>query len=659
MRWIKQMEISRRTRFTLLIGIGITLLFSFLMWIKFQPAELLEDRLYDYRFKIRGSLKPSDSIVIAAVDEKSIGRFGRWPWSRDKIAQLVKRLSEAGAEIILLDFILSEEERHDRLLALALRDAGNVLLPVAFEFEQKSIRKERQALLEFAFRSIHDQDNFKQYAPISMTQPLPPVLPLIQEVMGLGHINMFPDGDGTLRWEVMVLEYEGYFYPSIDLLAASFYLGIPREKMILNATEGVRLGEKRYIPTDYFGRSLIYYYGPNHTFPHFSISDIVDGTIKPETFRGKIVLVGATAVGIYDLRVTPFSAAMPGIEKHANVISSILDNRIMRKVSIQTDITFLFLSGLLFTLSAIWVKAVGLSLITLIFLMLVSVIGYLLFAYQNLWVNIAYPLNNILFIFIVSTGYHYAFEERYARKIRAMFSNYATERVVDALIKNPKMTKLGGERREITVLFSDIRGFTTFSEKHTPEEVVTMLNEYLGEMTEIIFHWTGTLDKFVGDEIVAFWGAPMAQENHAELAVKCALHMAKRLKELQQKWRSEGKTPLDSGIGINTGEVLVGNIGAEGKKMDYTVIGDHVNLGARVEGLTRRYDARILITEFTLSKIREALKNESIYRLKIEGLEKVIVKGKEKPVAVYKLEEGPESVLFECKEDVTPALTEK
>jgi adenylate cyclase len=428
--------------------------------------------------------------------------------------------------------------------------------------------------------------------------------------------------------------------------------------MILKATSGIQLGEKRSIPTDRFGRSLIHYYGPNHTFPYLSIADILDGTIKPDSFQGKIVLVGATAVGIYDLRVTPFSAAMPGIEKHANVISSLLDHRVMEKAAFHFDFILLLLSGLLFTLSAVWVKALGTSVITGLGLALVSMAGYLLFAFQNLWVNMAYPLNNLLLIFISMTAYNYAIEERYARKIRSMFSNYATERVVNALIQNPGLTKLGGERREITVLFSDIRGFTTFSEKHTPEEVVAMLNEYLGEMTDIIFRWNGTLDKFVGDEIVAFWGAPISQENHAELAVKCSLHMVKRLKELQLKWESEGKTPFDSGIGINTGEVVVGNIGAEGKKMDYTVIGDHVNLGARVEGLTRKYDARILITEFTLARIRDALRKESIYKLKIEGLEKVIVKGKEKPVEVYKLEEEEESILLERKGDAIPTLSE-
>jgi len=181
------------------------------------------------------------------------------------------------------------------------------------------------------------------------------------------------------------------------------------------------------------------------------------------------------------------------------------------------------------------------------------------------------------------------------------------------------------------------------------------LNEYLGEMTDIIFRWEGTLDKFIGDAILAFWGAPMKQENHAELAVKCALNMIKRLEELQRKWQAEGKPVLDCGIGINTGEVLVGNIGAEGKKMDYTVIGDHVNLGSRVEGLTRKYGAHILITEFTFEKIKDLVAEGRLYRAAIEGLEKVAVKGKERPVEVYEiksLERGEESKITECKEEV-------
>ncbi len=224
------------------------------------------------------------------------------------------------------------------------------------------------------------------------------------------------------------------------------------------------------------------------------------------------------------------------------------------------------------------------------------------------------------------------------------------------------MAKLGGERREITVLFSDVRGFTSFSEKHSPEEVVSMLNEYLGEMTDIVFKWEGTLDKFIGDAILAFWGAPMKQENHAELAVKCALHMVRRLEELQQKWQSEGKPVLDCGIGINTGVVLVGNIGAEGKKMDYTVIGDHVNLGSRVEGLTRKYNVHILMTEFTMNKIKDLISSGKLWRTEVTGIEKVIVKGKEMPVSIYEVKStrpGSESKITEVAEEKVVTMKEK
>jgi adenylate cyclase len=260
------------------------------------------------------------------------------------------------------------------------------------------------------------------------------------------------------------------------------------------------------------------------------------------------------------------------------------------------------------------------------------------------------------------TAYRYATEERYAKRIRSMFSSYVTEKIVNELIKNPNLAKLGGERREITVLFSDVRGFTTFSEKHSPEEVVKILNEYLGEMSHIIFKWDGTLDKFVGDEIVAFWGAPVPQDDHAELAIKCTLDMVRRLQELQQKWESEGRVPLYAGFGINTGEVIVGNIGAEGKKMDYTVIGDNVNLGARVEGLTRKYNTDFIITGSTLDKIRGLIAEGKLWRLKVRGLDMVVVKGKAEPVAIYEitsLGKGEQSVIIECEGKEAVKFAEK
>ena len=210
-----------------------------------------------------------------------------------------------------------------------------------------------------------------------------------------------------------------------------------------------------------------------------------------------------------------------------------------------------------------------------------------------------------------------------------MFSSYVSKRIVDELIKDPSKATLGGDRKEITVLFSDIRGFTSFSEKHQPEEVVKLLNEYLGAMTEIVFDYEGTLDKFVGDAIMALWGAPVGQPDHADRAVRCALAMIERLKQLQAKWAAEGKYVIDIGIGINTGDMVVGNMGAEGKKMDYTVIGDNVNLGARLEGLTRQYNNHIIISEFTYEKVKDIVQ--------VNELGSVTVKGKQKPVRIYDL----------------------
>src|SRR3989449_3366492 len=235
-------------------------------------------------------------------------------------------------------------------------------------------------------------------------------------------------------------------------------------------------------------------------------------------------------------------------------------------------------------------------------------------------------------------------EEKQTKEIRAMFSSYVSPRIVSELIKDPEKARLGGHRRELTMLFSDVVGFTTFSEQHTAEEVVTQLNEYLGVMTEVVFQWNGTLDKFVGDAVVVFWGAPLDQPDHAELAVKCALHMRKRLEELQAKWRAEGKVPLDNGIGINTGEAPVGNMGAEGKKMDYTMIGDHVNLAARVQELTREFGCSLVISEETAARLRDLLgKKESddnrghLGHVSLRKLPPVKVKGKVQPVVVYAL----------------------
>jgi adenylate cyclase len=625
------------------------------MYLHFPLLEMLEEKLYDLRFKIRGKVAPPPYVVIIAIDDKSLEKLGRWPWSRDKIARLTDILVRGEAKVIAFDILFAEAEENDAVFAKAIAKASNVLLPLVFRFDKEAPLVQEDFLYPSSLSIVKNVSALNTFSPYKAIGLSTCRRELSAAAIALGHINMIPDDDGTLRWETMVIEYDLDIYPSIDLQTARIYQGLGNEKMILNATESINLGGKIFT-TDLWGRSPIYFYGPEQTFPYISVSDLMEGKISSNTLKGKIALVGVTALGIYDLRVTPFSANMPGVEKHANVITSLLEGRSIIKLPFITNLIVLLCTGLVLSIILTRLKAVSGAIVAFCLLSAFSFAGYYLLVNKGLWMELSYPLINIVFVYSFVTVYRYAEEEMRAKHIRAMFSSYVTEKIVNELTKNPDMAKLGGDRREVTVLFSDIKGFTTFSEKHAPEEVVSILNEYLTAMTEIIFRWEGTLDKFVGDEIVAFWGAPLPQENHAELATRCALNMVEKLKELSEKWLNEGKVPLEAGFGLNTGEVIVGNIGAEGKKMDYTVIGDHVNLGARVEALTRKYSTNILITEFTLNKIKGLVKPKNgqiIGHVSVKGLERVMVKGKEKPVRIYEvksLEPDMESRIIELEE---------
>lgn len=651
----------KRIYISLILGTLITLTIALLMYLNILPFEMLEEKLYDLRLRIRGKITPPPYVVIVAIDDKSLKKFGRWPWSRDKLARLTEIISRGRAKVIAFNILFAEAEKNDAVFAEAIRKAGNVLLPLAFEFKNKTPPVIEDFLYASSLSIIKNTYTLNAFPPIKAVGLYPCRKELSEAAKGLGHINMFPDKDGTLRMETMVIEYERDLYPSLDLRIAMVNQGLANEMIILNATESISLGD-RIFPTDLKGRSPIYYYGPEGTFPYISASDILEGNVDPDTLREKIVLIGTTALGIYDLRVTPFSSNMPSVEKHANVVTSLLEGRSIVKLPFVYNLFVLLGTGFVLSNILTRLKAISGFIISLSLLSALFFTGYYLFVKKDLWIELSYPLVNMILISAAITVYRYAEEEIRAKRIRDMFSSYVTEKIVNELTKNPDMAKLGGDRREVTVLFSDIMGFTSFSEKHAPEDVVKILNEYLGAMTEVIFKWEGTLDKFSGDQIFAFWGAPVPQENHAELAVRCALNMVDRLKELHRKWDSEGRTPLKAGVGINTGEVLVGNIGAEGKKMEYTVIGDHVNLGARVEALTRKYNTDILITEFTLNKIRGAVKKfetdqvghkDHIGHTLVKGLERVIVKGKEIPVRIYEvmsLEPASESKIIELKE---------
>ncbi|MDQ6993131.1 MAG: adenylate/guanylate cyclase domain-containing protein [Mariprofundus sp.] len=645
--------------------------------------QLLENKSFDARFLMRGPHQISDKVVIVGIDDQSLEHIGRWPWPRKKTAELLSLIAAGGPKAIGIDMLFSEPDQgqgasaladvmveyrklgmpkgvftaylqkkqrsllEDAHLAAVIQKAGNVVLPVGmFISNQKTTADIPDVLYDFSFMLVKERP---YNIPLVAQKALVPIEDFSYEAAALGHVYTQYDLGGAIRWEPLYIKIGELYMPSFSLELARLYLGYAKEDMQLLAGEAIVLKDQ-VIETDRSGRVLIDYAGPAGTFKTLSALDIFQGKIKPSQLRDKIVLLGVTALGGTDTHVTPFSH-MPGVEKQANVLENILQKNFLRdeEFTKSSIVLFVLLSAVILLIFIPKGKMVHGSIVTVLLLLLYLTATQYLFEVYLLRVDLLTPSVAIILMYSVMTAVRFLTEERIAKRIKSLFSNYTTEKVVDELIAHPELAKLGGTNRDVTVLFSDVRSFTVFSESRSPEVIVHYLNELLSAMTDVIFEWDGTLDKFVGDEIMAFWGAPSLQEDHAALGTACSLSMLKRLAQLHQKWADEGVEPLDIGIGLNSGEVLVGNIGCEHKKMDYTIIGDHVNLGARVEALTRKYDAYIIITEFTYEKIKDAIiESESgsmrlvtsvgeIDNIRIEPLGDVKVKGKANAVAIYRV----------------------
>jgi len=633
-----------------LITIVSTTLFALLQFI--DPAVIrdnVESKTYDLRLHLRhlvmGQSPPPNDIVIVAVDEKSIREVGGWPWGRGELARLIHNISQGNPKAIGVDIIFSEKKPDDEQLVKALREAHNVVLATPFlipEGKQKTHQPGAvpDYLWDAAFMEVKAVKgiDWKRWA-IKPDGVLPPV-EYFAKVSSLGHVSTDTDMDGVIRWEPLSLYYGDDCYPHFALQVARTALGLDAKDMLFYGGSGVKLGN-RFIPTDIYGRVLINYLGKADSFNYTAASDVITGRTDAGFFAGKIVLVGTSAIGTFDQKVTPLSGNMPGVEKNANVVRNILMNNFLLPSPKVIELVTIILTGILLGLFLPRLKAIPSASLAIGFMLLYIVLGSVLLFYRDFVIELVYPILNMAGIFVVQTVIRFFFEERKAREIRQMFSSYVSPKIVKELMENPEKARLGGERRSVTVLFSDVIGFTSLSEKKQPEEVVSLLNEYFKEMAEVIFRWDGTLDKIIGDEIMVFWGAPVDQPDHAELAVRCALDMSERLNRLQELWRRNGVDGLDCGIGINTGEVIIGNIGAQGRKMDYTAIGDHINLGARVEKLTRQYGTRILITENTYKSIGPALKTGTMGHCDIEEVDTVKVKGKESEIKIFRVNGRP------------------
>jgi adenylate cyclase len=455
----------------------------------------------------------------------------------------------------------------------------------------------------------------------------------------IGFFNAPADADGVVRRTHLVLPFgrsnnisDWQMYGSLEVQSVRLYLSIPSEKVSANfgafGVVSVDWGGKLKVRTDFVGRRQINYHGPKFTYPYYSVADVIRGKVPAEAFKDKIVLVGPSAIGIGDLRSTPYTGNdYPGVEIHANVIDNILhDDFLIRGPKQQIlDVVLILLFGLPlgFALALVAPRWMWFGISLLPLLVAADYVAFL----HGWWLNFTIPAMTLTSNVVLVSLYRALIEEKEKRRVRSAFGQYLSPEVIRRLLLNPQLVE--PRKTEISVMFSDIRGFTTISEKLDAQDLATFLNIYLSDMTRIVFDRQGTLDKYIGDAVMAFWGAPFEEAGHADRACESALDMMKRVRELQKQWEAEGKPRLDIGIGINTGVASVGNMGSS-LRYGYTALGDAVNLSSRLEGLNKDYGTHILVNESTY----QVTKNSGFL---FRELDLIRVKGKHQPVTIYEL----------------------
>ena len=649
----------------------------------------IEQRSLDTRFNLRGKRFPDPRIVIVGMDEKTLQRIGSFPLPRGDYALLVRQLKKSGARVIgfdetfptpasseALDVLarvrseigssapaklkntvlqLEQQSDLDAQFAAALKDAGNVVLGHLFG-DEGSDPKLAEAYYNIAWAKSfpqvlkvksgnHDFDmgqawkhaNGQVYAGVEANIPK-----IAEAAASYGFFNIVPDADGTIRRALLVIRYQDLdFFPSLALQVLRQYENIPDQQIAAyiaeDGLERIQFGDHDLHPW-HDGSALINYVGPYHSYPHYSMVDVLQGNVPDDAFRDKIVFFGATALAIGDLRNTPFKqgSAYMGVEVHANVLDNLLHSSepartfLIRGFNEEiVDIAFIIFFGIGLGLWCGRSRPLVATLTTLVALGAFSGFVYYGFAHWGRWYSFVVPSATLVASYASITSYRVIHEEREKRKIRKTFSQYLSPGVIALIEKDPaEYIRPGGQVKELTVMFSDIRDFTSLSEGLTPDELVNLLNQYLSAMTDILFRNLGTLDKYIGDAIMGFWGSPFPQQDHAACACRCALEMIAGLEALNRKWAEQGRRPIAIGIGLNTGPVNVGNMGSD-KRLAWTVMGDNVNLASRLEGMTKQYRARVIISESTYDQVADQFVGREVDRIR--------VKGKKQPVVIYEL----------------------
>ena len=627
-----------------LLSISISSAYLFLP----KQFQSLDNRIRDFYFNFRGPTPTDTNIVIIDIDEKSIKALGQWPWERNKVAQIISNLSSNGAGIIGLDIIFAEPDKtsphnfaskwnidlknipnYDTILATTVAKTPTILGYI-FDFDATNTQDAPQIPAIF----IEKYKSNKEFLPLA--KGILVNIPTIQDASySSGYINNIPDETGIIRSVPLLIKYDNTVYPSLSF--ELFRIASNTKKVHIRygegGIEGLRLG-KDEINTDRFARLYLNFRGPFKSYKYISAIDVYNNTITQEEIAGKFILIGTSAYGLMDLRSTPMDSVIAGVEIHANIIDNLLHNDMLTKPSWEEVANI----SLIFFISAIFMFVVSrfsfffLVLSFFVSLFFVASFNYYLLFTKYIILNSIFPFITIFLSFIALLGVKYIFEFRQKELVKNSFSKKVSKQVMDDLLHNIEETDFTSKEVTTTIYFSDIRNFTSISESlKSPKRITDFLNFYMNAMVDSIENNQGTIDKFIGDAIMAYWNAPLEVENHADKAVLTALHQIAKRDTINKTIYHDFGFNVDYGIGINTGDVVVGEIGSHGRS-DYTIIGDAVNLASRLEGLCKTYKVRLVISEFT--------KKELTQSFVIQLLDKVKVKGKNESVKIYEVLEA-------------------
>ncbi len=651
------MKISNKL-ISVFLGLLVVFLAAALLFTTPDPIGVWLNDLENISYKLQlrhshKSLSNNVPIAIIDIDDKSLAEQGRWPWPRKTLAELVEKLHAMGAKVIAFDVTFPEAELN--IATEVLEGVQQSASPATLQaLKNAEPRFDYDALLAKSLTSGHNvlgliftnEGDVRGFLPPPLfTIPTDQLLiPAMKSYMGniellgkaathAGFINAAPDPDGVFRFAPLLLRYGTGIYPSLSLAATQIYLGVEKETLItqlyggIAVLEGLSFGNQT-IPLNPWGRILIPFRGSAYTFPYISAVDILKGRTPPKEIENKLLFIGSSAAAMGDIYPTAIAPAYPGVEIHASIAAGIIDNYLPYKPTWGKGVS-LALIAILGTICAVSFPFLGpitAALLAFGLIFILAAVERWIWSHHGIVLPLFLPILIVLILFLLDLLYGYFFETRGRRAIRHLFDQYVSPAYLDLMMQKSADFGLKGENKEMAVFFSDIRGFTSLTETLTTAEITEYLNLYLTEMTKIIFDNQGTIDKYIGDAIMAFWGAPLEDPKQSFHAILTALEMQKRLTLFNRTIRKENQPEIQIGIGINTGNMHIGDLGSKFRR-SYTVVGDAVNLASRLEGLTKFYQVKIIVGENTWQQT----KDDFIFR----KIDKVQVKGKKQAVEIY------------------------